>query len=129
MDRWLHVIGIFFDLRKAYDVRDHNILLDKLNYYGIIGVTNSWFKSYLSHRVQFVKINQLNDKNNNQNTYTSSLREIIHGVPQGSILGPLLFLLYINDLPLNVQGAEMVLFADDTNILVIDKDKDAFKKK
>jgi hypothetical protein len=80
MDRRLHVIGIFFDLTKAYDVIHHNILLDKLNYYGIRGVKNSLFKCYLSHRVQFVEINQLNNKNNNKNTYTSSLREIIHGV-------------------------------------------------
>lgn len=67
MDRRLHVIGIFFDLTKGCDVIDHNVLLDKLNYYGIRGITNLWFKSYLSHRVKFVEINHLNK--NIQNTY------------------------------------------------------------
>jgi hypothetical protein len=95
---------------------------------GLEGVTNTCFKSYLSHRIQFVEINHLN-KNINQNTYISPPREIIHGVPQGSILGPLLYLLYVNDLPLNVQGVELVLFVDGINILVIDKDKDAVQQK
>jgi hypothetical protein len=108
-------------------VIDHNILLDKLNYYGIRGVINSWFKSYLAHRVQFVEINHLG-RNIIQNTYTSPLGETIHGAPQGSILGPLLFLLYINVFPLNVQGAEMVLFADNINVLVIDNDKEVVQQ-
>jgi hypothetical protein len=68
-------------------------------------------------------------KNIIENKYTSPLRETIHGVPHGSILGPLLFLLYINDLPLNVQGAEMVLFADDINVLVTDNDKEVVQQK
>ena len=75
------------DLRKAFDTVDHLILLAKLNHYGIHGVSNDWFKSYLSNRSQYVSING----------YDSGLTAINCGVPQGSALGPLLFLLYINE--------------------------------
>ena len=70
-----------------------------------------WFKSYLTHWVQFVEINQTDHKNSIYNRYISSYRQITHRVPQGSILGPLLILLYINVLPLNIQDADLVLFA------------------
>ena len=106
-------IGIFLDLTKAYDVLNHKVLLSKLNSYGIRGVANSWFESYLSHRKQCVEINTMK-----KGIYISTTKEIEHGVPQGSILGPILFSLYINDLPLNVTGTKIVLFADDTNLLV-----------
>jgi hypothetical protein len=77
----------------------------------------------MTHRVQIVEINQSDHRNSIHNRYISSKKEIKHIVPQGSIVGPLLFLLYKNDLPLNIQGANLVLFADDTNLFISKKDK------
>ena len=99
--------GVFVDLQKAFDTVDHQILLAKLNHYGIRGVSNDWFKSYLSNRSQYVSING----------YESSLAVINCGVPQGSVLGPLLFLLYINDLNQAIKFCKVHHFANDTNLL------------
>ena len=99
--------GIFVDLQKAFNTVDHQILLTKLNHYGIRGVSNDWFKSYLSNRNQYVSING----------FDSSLAAINCGIPQGSILGPLLFLLYINDLNHTIKFCKVHHFADDTNLL------------
>ena len=101
--------GVFADLQKAFDTVDHQILLPKLNHYGIRGVTNDWFKSYLSNRSQYVSING----------YDSGLAAINCGVPQGSVLGPLLFLLYINDLNQAIKFCKVHHFADDTNLLCL----------
>ena len=97
--------GIFVDLQKAFDTVDYKFLLHKLEYYGIRGICNDWFKSYLSDRKQFVSING----------YNSDLMPVDCGVPQGSVLGPLLFLIYINDLHKAIQYCKLHHFADDTN--------------
>ena len=97
------------ELQKAFDTVDHQILSAKLNYYWIRGVSNDWFKSYLSNRSQYVSING----------YESGLAAINCGVPQESALGPLLFLLYINDLNQAIQFCKVHHFADDTNLLCL----------
>ena len=95
----------------AFDTVNHDILIAKLNYYGIRGTPLKWFKTYLTNRTQFVSINGI----------TSSIRKLSTGVPQGSILGPLLFLIYINDLNKCIKYATTYHFADDTNLLEINK--------
>ena len=97
-------MSIFVDLTKAFDTVDHEILLDKLDRYGIRGHTNDFFRSYLSDRQQYTVINRVN----------SALKNITCGVPQGSVLGPLFFAIYINDI-YNAVGQNYVrLFAADT---------------
>ena len=100
------VSGIFIDLEKAFDTVNHSILCNKLNYYGFRGKFNDRIKSYLTNRKQFVSING----------YDSTKQDIPCGVPQGSTLGPLLFLLYINDLKNSLKFAKASHFADDTCI-------------
>ena len=109
-----YVIGVFLDFSKAFDTVDHGILLDKLFHYGIRGCAYNWFASYLSNRKQFVSYNGVQ----------SEKQTIECGVPQGSILGPLLFLVYINDLPDICQHTFPVLFADDTNLFFSGKNID-----
>ena len=101
--------GVFVDVQKPFDTVNHDILLQKMNRYGIRGPIYDWFKSYLSDRLQFVSILG----------YDSNKQSITHGVPQGSVLGPLLFLIYINDLHNAIKYSETYLFADNTNLLSI----------
>ena len=103
----MHVDGVFIDLQKAFDTIDHEILLKKLFHYGIRGSALSLFRSYLSGRQQFVSLNGSRSVNN----------LIRHGVPQGSVLGPFLFLIYINDLNCAINYSMVHHFADDTNLL------------
>ena len=106
------VVGVYLDFSKAFDTDDHDILLAKLYHYGIRGNALLWFKSYMSERKQFVSYNGT----------SSSMKTVSCGVPQGSILGPILFLLYINDLSIVCKDTEPFLFADDSNLFISDSD-------
>ena len=101
------LVGLeFIDLKKAFETIDHDILCKKLEHYGVQRRELSWFRSYLSNRKQFFRVNDVD----------SDVGEIEIGVPQRSCLGPLLFLMYINDLPEAVQGSSVTMYADDTSL-------------
>ncbi|HIF15426.1 MAG TPA: hypothetical protein EYQ86_08990, partial [Bacteroidetes bacterium] len=100
--------SLFIDFSKAFDMVDHKILLHKMYHYGIRGNAHQWIKSYLSDRQQYVSVNGSE----------STRRNIEYGVPQGSILGPLLFVIYINDIPEISHFAKFILYADDANIII-----------
>ena len=109
MDDGNTAVGVFVDFQKAFDTVNHDILIRKLEHYGIRGTPNNWFKSYLTDRKQYVTLDGTN----------SDHALIKHGVPQGSVLGPLLFLIYINDLHQCIKYSTTRHFADDTNLIHI----------
>ena len=106
LDKKKYTTGVFLDLSKAFDTINHNTLLKKLEHYGIRGVALEWFRNYLHDRKQYVSYNG----------EISSQQDVTCGVPQGSVLGPLLFIIYTNDLPNALRDSRCILFADDTTI-------------
>ena len=98
-------LGMFIDLSEAFDTVDHKILIKNMYCYGIRGIVLDWFKNYLSNRIQYVSLNNVNSK----------LLSVTCGVPQGFVLGQLLFILFINDITNVSTSTKLIMFADDTN--------------
>jgi len=116
--------GLFCDLQKGFDCVKYDIVLSKMKFYGITGVANRLMKSYFRNRYQGVVINA----HKNSNGYFSKWEKVQHGVPQGSILGPLLFLIYVDDLSKSVSDkSSPILFDDDTSFIIAYCDETEFK--
>ena len=111
MDNKMYSVGVFIDLKKAFDTVNHSLLIKKFKYYGIRGVASDFLESYLNNRMQYVQFK----------TEKSYRKHLSCGVPQGSILGPLLFILYINDMHKVSDLLHFIIFADDTNIFYLDR--------
>jgi hypothetical protein len=126
VDHWLEaldncdIIGVtFFDIKKCFDSISHEVLINKLMKYGVISKELQWFKNYLCDRSQAVCIDN----------HTSNYRKVETGIPQGSNLGPLLFLIFINDFSVNIPDVEYNMYADDTAIYVTGKNGYEIKEK
>lgn len=120
VDKRQPVYALFMDMSKAFDFVDHNILLTKLENYGIRGNALTLMKSYLFDRTQIASVSRICLKTKQETHYRSAPRSVCFGVPQGSVLGPLLFLIYVNDMPSSTSN-QMVLFADDCTVIFNNK--------
>ena len=110
-DKGFFSCGVFLDFKKAFDTVSHPILISKLEHYGVRGIANNWFQSFLTYRKQFTNVND----------YNSICQQTSRSVRQGSVLGPLLFILFINDFHLSVNNSKVHHFSDDTNLLFSSK--------
>lgn len=115
-------VGIFCDLSRAFDCVNHDLLLEKLSHYGINGIPHNWLCSFLRNRTQYVSI--MHYSNNSVSQVQSNSVNIDTGVPQGSVLGPVLFICYINELDKIYNGTLFTMYADDTSIIISDKNDD-----
>jgi hypothetical protein len=123
LDNKNYVCGLFCNLQKAFDCVNHNILLEKFKFYGISGIVSKLMRSYWENRYQ-----RLSTEDINHNKIFSKLELVKHVVPQEVILGPLLFLIYINDFPLSInKTAKPILLADDTSIIILNTNSVEFK--
>ena len=107
-----NTLSVFLYLSKAFDTIDHKMLLHKLEFYGVRGLALNWFQSYLTDRKQYVLY---------YNNVQSQTLDITCGVPQGSVLGPLLFLVYVNDIANCLTHSKLISFADDTTVFFSSK--------